>query len=102
MSGFLGKVVFIDLAKEKVVVEELPEAIYRSFLGGAGLGARTIYQRMKPGIDPLGPDNILGFVPGLLTGTTMPMTNKCVFLAKSPLTHTWGDANSGGFFFGQH
>lgn len=98
MSSFRGKVLFVDLTKEKVVEKELSEATYRAFLGGAGLGTRMIYERMKPGIDPLGAENILGFVPGLLTGTPMPMTNKCVFMAKSPLTHTWGDSNSGGFF----
>ena len=98
MHGYKGKVVFIDLTEGKVVKEELPETIYRSYLGGVGLGVRIIYERMKPGIDPLGPDNILGLVPGLLNGTRTPMSNKYTVLAKSPLTHTWGDANSGGFF----
>jgi aldehyde:ferredoxin oxidoreductase len=51
---------------------------------------------MKAGIDPLGPENMLGFLPGLLNGTGTPMATKYVVVTKSPLSYTWGDANSGG------
>ena len=44
----------------------------------------------------LGPDNILGFVTGPLTGTSVPTAARYQVVAKSPLTGGWGDANSGG------
>jgi aldehyde:ferredoxin oxidoreductase len=96
MGGYKGKVAFVDLTAGKIMEEEIPESTYRSFLGGAGLGARILYEHMKPGVDPLGPDNILGLLPGILSGTTVPMATKYSVMAKSPLTNTWGDANSGG------
>ena len=96
MRGYAGKVAFVDLTSGLVTKESLPERVYRSFIGGAGLGAKILYERMKAGVDPLGPENMLGFLSGLLVGTATPMATKYMVVAKSPLTHTWGDANSGG------
>jgi len=54
---------------------------------------------MQPaGVDPLGPENTLGFFTGLLTGTGGITSNRYVVVAKSPKTGGWGDANSGGTF----
>ena len=98
MPGYTGKAAFVELSSGKVHEEKLPESTYRAFIGGIGLGARMLYERMKPQADPLGPENILGFVPGLLTATPAPMTTKYMVVGKSPLTNTWGDTNSGGLF----
>jgi aldehyde:ferredoxin oxidoreductase len=46
----------------------------------------------------LGPDNILCFITGLLSGTTVPFSGRYIVAGKSPLTGTWGEANSGGRF----
>jgi aldehyde:ferredoxin oxidoreductase len=96
MAGYAGKVAFVDLTSGSVTNESLPEQVYRSFIGGAGLGAKILYDRMKAGVDPLGPENMLGFLPGLLNGTGTPMATKYTVVTKSPLSYTWGDANSGG------
>ena len=51
------------------------------------------------GADPLGPDNILGFLTGPLTGTPAVIGSRFVVVAKSPKTAGgWGDANCGGYF----
>jgi len=96
MKGYAGKVAFVDLTSGLVTKESPPERIYRSFIGGMGLAAKILYERMKAGADPLGPENVLGFLSGLLVGTATPMATKYMVVTKSPLTHTWGDANSGG------
>jgi len=98
MEGYTGKVGFVDLTSGSIEEELLPEAMYRNFIGGVGLGVRILYEHVKPNIDPLGPDNMLGFVSGLLTGTPAPMASKYMVVTKSPLTNTWGDSNSGGLF----
>jgi aldehyde:ferredoxin oxidoreductase len=80
-------------------MEEIPdESIYREFVGGNGLGIRILYERMKPLVDPLGPENILGFVVGSLTGTPAPGSGRHMLVTKSPLTGTWAESNSGGTF----
>jgi len=96
-GGYAGKVLVVNLTSGLTKEEPLPEEVYRSFIGGVGLGVRILYERMKPKVDPLGPDNFLGFVPGLLTGTPVPMSSRCTVVTKSPLTGTWGDANVGGY-----
>jgi len=97
-KGYMGKVLFVDLTSGSIKEESFGEDIYRGFIGGAGLGVRILYERMKAKENALGPNNILGFVTGALTGTGAPSTSRYTVVTKSPLTGTWGDANSGGHF----
>ena len=101
MNGYNGRILFVDLTSGKIKDESFPESTYRDFIGGVGLAARILYERMKPGVDPLGPDNMLGFMTGPLSATQAPLAAKHVVVTKSPLSHTWGEANSGGFFGGE-
>jgi aldehyde:ferredoxin oxidoreductase len=98
ISGYMGKLLFGNLSSGKISEEELDEKMARQYLGGYGLGARIIYSRQQAGVDPLGPENTLGFVTGPFTGTAVPTGARYEAVGKSPLTGGWGDANSGGFF----
>jgi len=97
-KGYWGRILNIDLSKKEAKFEDLPDEIYKNYLSGVGLGAKILFDRMKPGADPLGPDNILGFVSGLLTDTGSLFTGRFLVVGKSPLTGGWGDANCGGKF----
>ena len=97
-GGYMGRMLFVNLTTGVIQEEDLPEELRRDFLGGYGIGARVLYSRMKPNVDPMGPDNIFGLVTGPLTGTPAITGNRWVAVAKSPLTQTWGDANCGGTF----
>ncbi|OIP40782.1 MAG: hypothetical protein AUK25_07120 [Desulfobacteraceae bacterium CG2_30_51_40] len=97
-KGFFSKVVFVNLDSGKLVFEELDEAFYRSYLGGLGLGAKILWDRVTTGADALGPDNILGFATGTLTDTGALFAGRYTLLGKSPVTGGWADANSGGYF----
>jgi aldehyde:ferredoxin oxidoreductase len=98
VKGYMGKILFVDLASGVCQEEALSESLCRDFMGGYGISARIMYERMKPGVDPLGPDNMLGFMTGPLTGTPAMCSGRFVVVGKSPLTGTWGDANCGGDF----
>jgi aldehyde:ferredoxin oxidoreductase len=97
-GGYMGKILFVNLSTGEIKEEKLDESLCRDYIGGYGLGARILYDRMKPGVDPLGPDNILGLVTGPLTGSPHIVGTRYVAVGKSPLTGGWGDANSGGYF----
>ena len=97
-NGFFGKVLWVDLSAETFEEETLSENIIRKYLGGFGLACKLIYERMPAKIDPFSTDSILGFFPGLLTGTSAPFSGRYMVAGKSPQTNTWGDANSGGTF----
>jgi aldehyde:ferredoxin oxidoreductase len=97
-TGYLGKLLFVDLSTGTIKEETPDDSLYRNYLGGYGIGVRILYSRMKPGVDPLGPENILGIISGTLTGTATPTGSRFGAVAKSPLTGGWGDANCGGEF----
>ncbi len=94
----MGKILWVDLSHGEWREEALSEEVYERFLSGVGLAAYILYQNIPPGAEPLGPQNILGFVPGLLTGTGSLFTGRWMVVGKSPLTGTWGEANCGGTF----
>jgi len=98
MKGVMGKILFVDLTSGEMHTEYPPESVYQEYLGGYGLGVKILYDRMKPGVDPLGPDNIFGLLTGPLTGTRSITGNRWIAVGKSPKTGGWGDANCGGTF----
>ncbi len=95
-KAYMGKILNVDLSSGKCTEEELGEEMYKKYLGGYGLGAKIIYDRLPRGADPLGEESILGLAPGLLTGTGALFSGRYMAMGKSPLTGGWGDANSGG------
>lgn len=97
-GGYMGKMLFVDLSTGTTKEEGIDEKLAREYIGGYGLGARIIFSRQRAGVDPLGPENILGFAGGPLTGTSALFGSRYTVMGKSPLTGGWGDANSGGFF----
>ena len=96
--GYMGKMLFVDLTNRRVHEEELSEDTARAFIGGYGIGAKVILERMSAEADPLGPGNIFGIGTGPLTLSGMISTCRYTTMGKSPLTGYWGDANSGGNF----
>ncbi len=98
LGGYAGKIAFVNLTKGEIRTETLDEDLAREYIGGHGLGARILFERQQKGIDPLGPESILGFTTGPLTGTRTPSGGRYMVVCKSPLTGGWGDANSGGYF----
>jgi aldehyde:ferredoxin oxidoreductase len=97
-GGFMGKILKVNLSNRTISEDSLNEKLERQFLGGYGIGARMLYSEQKAGADALGPDNTLGFISHPLSGTQAISGCRYVVVAKSPLTGTWGEANSGGSF----
>ncbi len=95
--AFNGRILNVNLTTNEIEEETISEDVYRSHLGGYGLGARLLFDRIPAGADPLGPDNVLGFMPGLLTGTPL-FGQRFRVVCKSPKNGGWCDANCGGDF----
>ncbi len=98
IPGYMGKILWVDLSSGKITVEEPDDSLYKDFVGGYGIGAKILYDRMPVKADVFGPDSILGLTTGPLTGTQIPTGARYTAVGKSPFTGGWGDANSGGFF----
>lgn len=96
--GYMGKLLIVDLTDKKVTEERISEDIARKYMGGYGIGALYLMQHHVYNSEPLGPDNIIGFLAGPFCGTDTLAASRFTVVAKSPLTHCWGDSNSGGHF----
>lgn len=96
MKGFYGKLLRINLADKSYAVEDIPEQVLKSFLGGKGLGSYLLLNNVPAGTDPLSPDNKLIFTTGSATGTTVPGSSRYGIYSKSPLTGLYAESYSGG------
>ena len=97
-TGYMGKILMVNLTDGTIEEQKIPDAVYEKYLSGSGLGGFFLYNHVPAYADPLGPDNILGFVSGLLTGTGSLFTGRWMAVGKSPLTGGYGEANCGGNF----
>jgi aldehyde:ferredoxin oxidoreductase len=98
MYGWRGTILRVDLTKEKITKSPVDERVVRDFIGGRGLNSKTLFDEVKPGIDPLGPENVLCLAPGPLSGTPLPLTSRVEVSTLSPYSNILGDGNAGGEF----
>jgi len=98
MYGYQGRFLNVNLNSKTTEDMPLSDRDVRQFIGGASLAAKLIYDAVKIGMDPLGPENPLVFSTGPFTGTTIPMVSRYAVCGISPKTGLWGEATSGGVF----
>ncbi len=96
MFGYQNKILRIDLSKKEAKTEPLRMDWAEKYIGSKGLSIKYLYEELKPGVDPLSPENKLIFMTGPLTGTTVPCSGKLAIAGKSPATGTICDCSMGG------
>ena len=96
LGGYANKVAHIDLTQGKVEIKPIPEDWAIKYIGGRGLGVKYVLDA-GPQVDPLGPDNLLCFMNGPLTGTRANMSGRMAIVTRSPLTRTITDSHHGGW-----
>jgi len=94
VSIYQGTSLRVDLSGPEIHRDVTPE----NGIGGRTWNSVTLLRELKPGIDPLGPDNLLCISVGPLTGTEFAATCRFIASAKSPLTGILGDSGARGFF----
>ncbi|MDY6831663.1 MAG: aldehyde ferredoxin oxidoreductase N-terminal domain-containing protein, partial [Thermodesulfobacteriota bacterium] len=98
LIGTSNKVLEVDLTRQTFEVITITDRDRKMYLGGKGLGLKLIYDRMPMDADPLGPDNILAVMPGVLMGTGAPCSGRFAAVAKSPQTGVMVSSSCGGPF----
>jgi len=96
--GYTGRILHVDLTKEKLAVEEPGETFYRKYVGGSAMGAYYLLKHTPPGADPLGPENTLSLFVGPVTGAPISGQSRVAATARSPLSGLVGESASGGFW----
>ncbi|MCX8173592.1 MAG: aldehyde ferredoxin oxidoreductase family protein [Thermoplasmata archaeon] len=98
MKGYNNRILRVNLSDGNTAEEKLPEDLIRNYIGGTGICAKLLFEELKPGIDPLSPENKLIFGTGPLTGTLWMSAGRGVVCSKSPATGIWAESHFGGFF----
>jgi aldehyde:ferredoxin oxidoreductase len=96
--GYHNRILRVNLSTGALEIEEPGEAFFRTYLGGWGVIAHYLLKELKPGVDPLGADNLLIFAPGVVTGAPVGGSGRHAVGGKSPLTGAFGAAEAGGFW----
>ncbi|WP_067048995.1 aldehyde ferredoxin oxidoreductase family protein [Methanofollis ethanolicus] len=98
MKGYADRLLEVDLTAGTCTPVPYPDDLKRDYLGGRGLGVHILSDGIDASTGPLGPENILVFATGPLTGTGVPLGSRFDVVTRSPLNGTLTSANSGGFF----
>ena len=97
MKGWIGRIAEVNLSTGEIRPLHLDESLYHQYLGGVGLGARLLYDNLRPGVAPLSEGNVVAVMAGPVTGTAFPGVGRLAFCARSPLTGAWGQSSMGGY-----
>jgi len=98
MSGYMGKIIRVNLTSGAVTTEEVNPLVAQFYIGGAGFATKMLYDEVPAGVDPLGADNRLIFMTGPVTGTRFPTSGRFAVGTKSPQTGMMTTATSSGFW----
>ncbi len=96
--GYMHKYLDVDLTSERIQEKKLDKELAEKFIGGKGLGAKILYDELEAGVDPLSPENIILFMTGPLTGTSVVTSGRWCIVTKSPHTGIYLDSQIGGNF----
>ena len=97
-GGYTGKYLDVNLTSGEFrdmyfsAEEALP------YMGGKGAAALLLHRHLRPGVDPLSPENVVVINTGPLTATGTPGSSRFNLSTKSPLTGLPTNANCGGMF----
>ncbi len=98
MTTGYGKILEVNLSTGEIGRRAMEADLAREYIGGMGFGCKILYDEVGPEVDPLGPDNLLIFATGPLTGTGAPCSARTEVTNKSPLTGSIGTGNTGGMW----
>lgn len=96
LNGYANRIARIDLTKNQVRFETIPEEWAHKYIGARGLGDKYVFEN-GPQVEPLAPENLLCFMNGPLTGTEANMSGRMAIVTKSPLTGTLTNSHHGGW-----
>jgi aldehyde:ferredoxin oxidoreductase len=98
MAGFRGKMLEVNLRDGTTRTSAVDTGVLRKFIGGSGLAAKLMLDRVSPDVDPLSPENALFIIAGPVSGTNIPGGARFSVCTKSPLTDMFGESSCGGSF----
>ena len=98
IGGYLGKILRVDLSKGQTSVEELDRGFIEKWIGGAGFGARYLYEEVPAGVEWSDAENRMIWTTGPLAGSGVYGAGTFNVAAKGPMTNLAGCSQANGYF----
>ena len=96
--GTSNRVLEIDLATGETQNISISDTDRSLYIGGKGTALKLLSERLKPGTDPLSPENVLVFTTGIYMGSGVPCSARFSAVTKSPQTGVMVSSSCGGPF----
>jgi aldehyde:ferredoxin oxidoreductase len=96
MLGFYNQILSIDLNNQTSEIIPLSDELLQTTLGGKGLATHLLLENIPSAVDPLGPENVLIFANGPVSGSNVFGSCRHGVFTKSPLTGFYAESYSGG------
>ncbi len=96
--GYHGRILHVNLTAGTMEIEQPDEVFYRTYMGGSAMGAYYLLKHTPQNADPLGPENTLSLMVGVLTGTPISGNSRVSVTAKSPISGMADASEAGGFW----
>jgi aldehyde:ferredoxin oxidoreductase len=98
IAGYCGKILRVDLSRHKITEENLDETTLKTWVGGAGLAAKYLYEEVPPGVQWSDPENRLIWTTGPLAGSGVMGAANFNVTTKGPMTNMAVCSQANGFF----
>jgi aldehyde:ferredoxin oxidoreductase len=98
MSGYMGKILRVDLSREQISEESPDGETLRKYIGGTGLGVKYLYEEVPPGVAWSDAENRIMFFAGPLSGTKVSGSGIFSVVSKGPMTNMAGTTQANGYF----
>jgi len=95
--GYHNRWLDIDLHKHTFEIVGFDERTLKDFYGGCGLGAKILYDRVKPGVEWDSPENCLIIAGGPLNGSKAAGSGTHCQISKGPLTNGAVSTQANGY-----
>lgn len=98
IGGYLGKILRVDLSKGQTSVEELDKSFIERWVGGAGFGAKYLYEEVPADVEWSDPENRIIWTSGPLAGSGVYGAGTFNVSSKGPMTNLAGCSQANGYF----
>jgi aldehyde:ferredoxin oxidoreductase len=97
VGGYTGKMLRVDLGSGQMEDVTFDEPILRKWVGGSGLGAKILYDEVRPRVQWNDPENRLILTAGPLSGTRVMGSGTFTVVTVGPLTGGATTSQANGF-----
>jgi aldehyde:ferredoxin oxidoreductase len=98
IAGYAGQLLRVDLSSRRSWTQPFDAEFARKYVGGAGFGARILYDEVPAGVAWDDPDNRLIMATGPMAGSVSWGTSNMSVVTRGPMTNGAVSTQANGFF----